>query len=55
MQKTDKTIISLELPAELKEKIAVDAKEQELSMSAFIRYLIKQYYYNREVSNGKSN
>ena len=54
MQKNNKTIISLELPIELKEKLATDAKERELSVSAFIRYLIKQYY-NKETSNGKSN
>lgn len=39
-----KQIISLELPNSLKNKLKEEANEKEMSMSALIRFIIKQYY-----------
>ena len=46
----NKTIISLELPEELKQRLQTEAKEKEMSTSAFIRYIIKQYYNSKSGS-----
>lgn len=42
--KQNKVIISLELTEELKQILQKDATEKEMSTSALIRYIIKQYY-----------
>ena len=40
----DKKIISLEIPKILYIKLIQEAKDKEMSTSALIRYIIKQYY-----------
>lgn len=40
----DKTIISIEIDKELKEKLTNEADNKEMSVSAFIRLLIKNYF-----------
>lgn len=47
--KQNKVIISLELTEELKYILQKDAAEKEMSTSALIRYIIKQYYNKKEV------
>ena len=40
----DKKIISLEIPKILYARLTQEAKDEEMSTSALIRYIIKQYY-----------
>lgn len=39
-----RNIISLEISPELKEKLKGEAAEREMSVSALIRWIIKQYF-----------
>lgn len=40
-------MLSLQIPDELKIKLKEEAKEKELSVSALIRLIIKDYYKNK--------
>jgi len=52
--KKNKTIVSLELPEETKIKLQAEADEKEMSMSALIRFIIKQYYNSINTNENKS-
>ena len=45
----NKQIISLQIPSELYEKIKNDADNEFISMSAFIRKLLMQYYKEKDI------
>jgi len=43
MEKEERTKVNIEMPTELLEQFRAKAKEQELTVSAMIRLLIKKY------------
>ena len=43
MEKEERTKVNIEMPTKLLEQLRIKAKEQELTVSAMIRLLIKKY------------
>lgn len=43
MEKEERTKVNIEMPTKLLEQLRTKAKEQELTVSAMIRLLIKKY------------
>ena len=41
-------MLSLKMPEELEQKLKEEAKEREMSVSALIRWIIKEYYKKKE-------
>jgi len=50
-----KTIVSLEITEELKEKLRVEAFNKRLTMSALIRQILGEYFNEQCNSQGTSN
>lgn len=50
---TEKKLISLEMPTSLIEKIRTEAKRNDMTVSYFIRYVLKMYLENIEQNNIK--
>lgn len=44
----ERKITSLELPEDLKKQLQVEAADKEMSISALIRWIIKQYFKNKK-------
>ena len=40
-------MLSLKMPKELEERLKTEAKECEMSVSALIRWIIKEYFKNK--------
>ena len=55
MKTSNKTMISLELPDDLKQTLQSEASEKEMSTSALIRYIIKQYYVKTKIGDSYGN
>ena len=51
MKTQTKVMISLELSENMKQMLQAEAAEKEMSTSALIRYIIKQYYNKNEANN----
>ncbi len=41
-------MLSLKMPEELENKLKEEAKEREMSVSALIRWIIKEYFKKKE-------
>ena len=41
-------MLSLKMPEELEQKLKEEAKEREMSVSALIRWIIKEYFKKKE-------
>ena len=47
-EKIEKQIISIQIPSDLAEKLRVDSETRMMSLSAFIRGVLIEYYSRRD-------
>ena len=45
---SDRTTINLEIPEDIKSKLAELAKEKEMSLSGLVRFILKDYLKNND-------